>query len=88
MIVMRRSNVVDESSWPEVAAPAAAGMDPTRERSSLSLHDAEKELILRALEKSGWNKSEASRLLDVPRHVLLYRMKTYGLAGKPKSDRP
>jgi two-component system NtrC family response regulator len=86
MIVMRRSNVVDETSWPESAAPVALRKNPTGEHASLSLHEAEKELILRALEKSGWNKSRAARLLEVPRHVLLYRMKTYGLEKRPESD--
>ena len=86
MIVMRRSNVVDETIWPEGAAPAAPGPHRAGERASLSLHEAEKELILRALEKSRWNKSEAARILEVPRHVLLYRMKTYGLVKRPGLD--
>ena len=86
MIVMRRSNVVDETIWPEGAAPAAPGPHRAGERASLSLHEAEKELILRALEKSRWNKSEAARILQIPRHVLLYRMKTYGLVKRPGPD--
>jgi len=86
LIVMRHSNVVDETSWPEGAAPVALGRNPAGEHASMSLHEAEKELILRALEKSGWNKSEAARILDVPRHVLLYRLKTYGLEKRPESD--
>ena len=85
MIVMRRSHVVDETSWPEDFGHTALGKEPVGKRASLSLHEAEKELILRVLEKSGWNKSEAARILEVPRHVLLYRMKTYGLTKSPES---
>jgi len=87
MIVMRRSHVVDESSWPEGYGLPAPGKGTAGKADSLSLHDAEKELILRALEKAGWNKSKAARLLDVPRHVLLYRMKNYGLTHEPKKTR-
>jgi two-component system NtrC family response regulator len=82
LIIMRRSNVVDDSGWPDDLAAVTSGKSPACERAPQSLHEAEKELILRALEKSGWNKSEAARILEVPRHVLLYRMKTYGLARK------
>jgi two-component system NtrC family response regulator len=85
MLVMRRSNVVNEASWPWDYARAASGQDTAGKQSSLSLHEAEKNLILRALEKSRWNKSEAARILEVPRHVLLYRMKTYGLAKRLES---
>jgi DNA-binding NtrC family response regulator len=34
---------------------------------------------LTALEKSGGNRSKAARMLQIPRHVLLYRLKKYGI---------
>ena len=45
----------------------------------ISLEDIEKSYILKALEKTNQNKSQAARLLKVPRHVLLYRIEKYGL---------
>ena len=44
-----------------------------------SLRDLEKEIIEKAIEMQGGNRSAAARYLDIPRHVLLYRMRKYGL---------
>jgi len=46
----------------------------------LSLRGLEKEVILRALRLNGQNRSRTARYLRVPRHVLLYRLKKYGIA--------
>ncbi len=43
------------------------------------LEQAEKEMILQALEKSGGNKTEAARLLRISRRRLYSRMKVHGL---------
>ncbi len=45
----------------------------------ISLEEIEKSYILKALEKTNQNKSQAARLLKIPRHVLLYRIEKYGL---------
>lgn len=42
-----------------------------------TLEEAEKSVILEALDKSNGNRSQAARLLKIPRHVLLYRMQKY-----------
>ncbi len=87
MIVMGRSDSIGESSWPDDSTRSLPAADTPAKYDTLSLREAEKDLILRALAKSGWNKSKAARLLDVPRHVLLYRMKSYGLAARPEAER-
>jgi two-component system NtrC family response regulator len=43
----------------------------------ISLEEVEKGLILKALEKSNGNRSEAARLLKIPRHVLIYRLEKF-----------
>lgn len=45
----------------------------------LSLEEVEKTLIKKALEKSGGNRSEAARLLKIPRHVLIYRLEKFDI---------
>jgi DNA-binding NtrC family response regulator len=45
----------------------------------IGLEDMEKEIILQAFEKCGNNKSKTARFLKLPRHILLYRLKKYGL---------
>jgi len=43
----------------------------------LSLEAVERDLIEKALAKSGGNRTQAARLLKIPRHVLIYRLKKY-----------
>ncbi|MFZ3171094.1 MAG: sigma-54 dependent transcriptional regulator [Carboxydocellales bacterium] len=45
----------------------------------LSLEDIEKDLIIKALAKSGGNQSQAARLLKITRSALIYRMEKYRL---------
>ncbi|MBP2680530.1 MAG: sigma-54-dependent transcriptional response regulator [Candidatus Krumholzibacteriota bacterium] len=46
----------------------------------LTLPEVERRAVADALERSGWNQSRAARLLGVPRHVLLYRMKKFSIS--------
>ena len=45
----------------------------------ISLESMERGLVLKALQKSDGNRSEAARLLHIPRHVLIYRIRKYGI---------
>jgi DNA-binding NtrC family response regulator len=45
----------------------------------ISLEAVEKELLLRALEKCGWNQTKAADYLDISRKVLIYRMEKFSL---------
>jgi two-component system NtrC family response regulator len=47
----------------------------------ISLEAVEKELIVRALEKSGGNQTRAAEYLDISRKTLIYRMEKFGLRG-------
>ncbi|RMF80134.1 MAG: sigma-54-dependent Fis family transcriptional regulator [Nitrospirae bacterium] len=53
---------------PEIAGASAA-----------TLPEMEREAVVRALAAHDWNQSAAARALGVPRHVLVYRMKKYGI---------
>ncbi|MEE4311119.1 MAG: sigma-54 dependent transcriptional regulator [candidate division KSB1 bacterium] len=78
-IVIATSTVITPEELPPmlkhvtqgILRPAAAG-DPDR---SLTLADLERRAIVDALDKSGGNQTKAAKLLDIPRHVLIYRMK-------------
>ena len=54
-------------------------LDPVIPEGGISLEDVEKAYVVKALEKAGQNRSQAARLLKIPRHVLLYRIEKYGL---------
>jgi len=52
-------------------------LDPVIPDEGISLEEVEKAYVIKALEKAGQNRSEAARLLKIPRHVLLYRIEKY-----------
>ena len=53
----------------------------------MTLEDIEKKAILGTLQKTAWNKTKAAKLLNIPRHVLTYRLKKYGISNQGDSDR-
>ncbi|MEE9443789.1 MAG: sigma-54 dependent transcriptional regulator [candidate division Zixibacteria bacterium] len=53
----------------------------------ITFHEAEKNLIINALNTCGWNRTRAAQYLHIARHVLIYRMKKYGISSsKAKLD--
>ncbi len=84
MVILRRSDRLTTADLPAdfasvVSEETAASSSPQPSSNHLTFHEAEKKLILDALTKSGWNRSKAAKDLNIPRHVLIYRMKKYGL---------
>ncbi len=81
MVILRSQNNLTVSDLPSdfgrtVSRPDAA---QTGDQDNPTFHEAEKRLIVNALDKFGWNKSRAADYLQIPRHVLIYRMKKYQL---------
>jgi DNA-binding NtrC family response regulator len=69
----------------ELGIPAAGGdagtSAPADSLSGLTLEEAERLLLQRALQATGGNVSEAARRLGVSRMTMRYRMEKYGLLG-------
>ncbi len=87
VILSKNSHILAED-LPEflqklVKKPAGAG-----DNGALRLKDAlkmpEKDLLLKALETSEWNKKEAARVLGINRTTLYKKMHKYGLLKKAK----
>ncbi|MBB6215458.1 DNA-binding NtrC family response regulator [Anaerosolibacter carboniphilus] len=49
------------------------------------LEEVEKSLVRQALEKVGWNQTQAAKLLGISRHALIYRMEKFNLQADNKS---
>ena len=77
MVVLRSCNTIRAEDLPD-----DFGRSTTAHLagSGLTYPQAEEKLIREALEQAGWNRSRAARRLDIPRHVLIYRMKKYAIA--------
>lgn len=79
-IILRKQPVIEPGDLQLIVSSAVnPAMDIVIPDEGVSLEEVEKTYILKALEKAGQNRSQAARLLNVPRHVLLYRLEKYGL---------
>ena len=89
---IERSMILEESSFispaslpmavgPSGVAPVSLPMNaaPAFPDVGMSLEDNEKQLILRALEKTGGNQTQAAKLLKITRDTLRYKMKKFTL---------
>lgn len=83
-VILRKALTIDETglSLPLSAGPSGDGAIPEIPSEGISLEEVEKGLIIKALKKSNGNRSEAARLLKIPRHVLIYRLEKFDLQGK------
>lgn len=84
-VILRRSSVIgvkDLNLATVLPCAGAAGSDglPVLPPEGISLEEVEKGLIKKALEAAGGNRSEAARLLKIPRHVLIYRLEKFNLS--------
>ncbi len=86
-MILEESSQIRTSSLPMAISrggtDTAAAPPPPAEASfpdaGLSLEDNEKQLILRALEKTGGNQTQAAKLLKITRDTLRYKMKKFHL---------
>ncbi|MBC8438488.1 MAG: sigma-54-dependent Fis family transcriptional regulator [Deltaproteobacteria bacterium] len=77
-IILRKKKVIEpEDLHLLVHESSATTFRPVIPDEGIALEDIEKSYIIKALEKAGQNRSEAARLLKIPRHVLLYRLEKY-----------
>ena len=56
----------------------AVADDPKR-----SVHDAEREMLIRALREAGWNRTKAAKALGIGRRTLYDKLARYGISLKP-----
>ncbi|MGB6289648.1 MAG: helix-turn-helix domain-containing protein, partial [Desulfobulbales bacterium] len=79
-LILRKGTIIGPA---DISLPTAKSSEvpeiPDIPPDGISLEDIEKGLILKALEKSGGNRSQAARLLKIPRHVFIYRLEKFGI---------
>ncbi|MBI3397981.1 MAG: sigma-54-dependent Fis family transcriptional regulator [Deltaproteobacteria bacterium] len=91
VVTLARSNDVRIQDLPDflIASPEKMCdrhlIDIMREAASFEemITDMEKRLLILALEKAGWNKSEAARILKMKRETLRDKVEKYGIALEP-----
>ncbi len=75
-VLMRSGEVIDEAAVSRHLETVTRGAPPA---DGPTLREIERAAVVEALRSSGWNRSRAARRLGVPRHILLYRMKKFGI---------
>lgn len=86
LLVLSRGNEITLDDLPEFLRrerPALEVLHLELPPHGISIEAVEKELILRALQKSNWNQTQAARYLDLSRKTFIYRMEKYNI----RSDR-
>jgi two-component system response regulator HydG len=80
-VVLSRTEYLGENEFPLILhdQPRSAEMPAPHIVAAASLDEIEKETILKALETSGGNKSEAARRLGITRRTLHLKLKKYGM---------
>ncbi len=80
-VILRKGETIEASDLNLPVPRVAGGTDliPEIPPEGIALEEVEKELIRKALAMSNGNRSEAARLLKIPRHVLIYRLEKFAL---------
>jgi PAS domain S-box-containing protein len=77
---IRSGNLPISVTRPEAThAAVAAGPAPEFPADGMSLEDNERQLLVKALEKTSGNQTQAARLLRITRDTLRYKMKKFNL---------
>jgi DNA-binding NtrC family response regulator len=76
-VILRSAPLITGADLRLTESVSGAGGFPQIPPGGISLEEVEKDLIRQALEMAGGNRSEAARLLHIPRHVLIYRLSKY-----------
>jgi two-component system response regulator AtoC len=84
-VLLASRDVIEASQFPFCESLAAPSMEPAADTaarpslpdSGVNLGDVERDLVVQALERTGWNVTRAAQLLGVSRDTLRYRMEKH-----------
>lgn len=85
MVILRRGDKLTLKDLPDDFGQFDPREKGDGDKNHVTLEEAERDLILEALEKTGGNKTKAAKRLDIPRHVLIYRLKKLGIGTVDQS---
>lgn len=89
LLILREGEAVDLGDLPGkvrgVHKSDTSGSIVNLPSEGYSLEQLEREIVLEALERNGWNQTAAARFLRIPRHVLIYRMEKYEIIPPGKA---
>jgi two-component system NtrC family response regulator len=88
LLIMRSGDTIQASDLPaklrETKAPSRKGGVVNLPPDGYSLEQLERDVVVAALDRTGWNQTAAARFLRIPRHTLLYRMEKYHITSEER----
>ena len=78
-VILMRGDYLDVNALPLAVQRWAGANEPRETGEPSTLKEAERALILKTLEETGGNRSEAARRLQITRKTLLNKLKSYGI---------
>jgi two-component system NtrC family response regulator len=88
LALMAKDNLIHVEALPEEirrAESRVASIGLKLPDEGIDLEEVEKEILLRALEKHGWNQTHAAKYLNISRKTLIYRMEKFALLPPTQS---
>jgi len=88
LAVLAKDNLIRVETLPEeirVADSRVASIGLKLPEEGIDLEGVEKEILLQALEKHGWNQTHAAKYLNISRKTLIYRMEKFALVPPTQS---
>ena len=83
LLIMRNGDIIPFQDLPEKIvkkrAPEEGSAVVRLPDEGYSLEQLEREVVIKALERTNWNQTAAARFLKIPRHTLVYRLEKYGI---------
>jgi len=82
MVILRKGKTLSPRDLPDDFGIADSRHNNESDKQGtehVTFYEAEENLVRDALNKCGWNRTRAAKYLNIPRHVLIYRMKKYGI---------
>ncbi|SNB44735.1 sigma-54 dependent transcriptional regulator [Geobacter sp. DSM 9736] len=89
ILIMRNGDVINISEIPDKIREGRAERGGAKivnlPEEGYSLEQLEREIVVEALERNGWNQTQAARFLRIPRHTLIYRMEKYNIQSQERT---
>lgn len=88
LAVLAKDNLIREDTLPEEIRRAdsrVASIGLKLPEEGIDLEEVEKEILLQALERHGWNQTHAAKYLNISRKTLIYRMEKFVLLPPTQS---
>jgi two-component system NtrC family response regulator len=89
LALLAKDNLIHVETLPEEirrAESRVASIGLKLPEEGIDLEEVEKEILLQALERHGWNQTHAAKYLNVSRKTLIYRMEKFALLPPTQSS--